>query len=390
MLVSQNLTKEFSNSMRFLQKILSSKNFRDLKYLITSIIKFKTLILSHLFDENKVSSSKKKFVERISNMLAKLPTDIFDIIKNRSAKLTKKYSDNGIKIVSYDWTDIAKPKSKKMPLLSRIFDPSSKSYYRWYLVHWVFIDSFLYNLELIKPKYDDKEQKYKADYSKSNWEKIFYETIEVFGLEKTIHIFDRFYDDKKFIYTVHSKTNNYLIRWKTNRKVVLKKTGEKIWVWELKEWKYRVIVDKVETNLYVVNSKKEGKLLIYSGLEKSLKEIKELYLKRWDIETAFKNTKEFWLEKVRLQDFDKIKKILVILQFIYNTIRKLYIRINKSKVGILGIIFKVFKKFIRKRNLNNNFHAFMTFFSQKIYVSELSNFGLLMGKTLFDVSLFAT
>jgi hypothetical protein len=52
-------------------------------------------------------------------------------------------------------------------------------------------------------------------------------------------------------------------------------------------------VDKVETNLYVVNSKKEGKLLIYSGLEKSLKEIKELYLKRWDIEIAFKNTKEF-------------------------------------------------------------------------------------------------
>jgi hypothetical protein len=102
MLVSQNLTKEFSNSMRFLQKILSSKNFRDLKYLITSIIKFKTLVLSHLFDENKVSSSKKKFVERISNMLAKLPNDIFDIIKNRSAKLTKKYSDNDIKIVSYD------------------------------------------------------------------------------------------------------------------------------------------------------------------------------------------------------------------------------------------------------------------------------------------------
>jgi len=34
-------------------------------------------------------------------------------------------------------------------------------------------------------------------------------------------------------------------------------------------------------------------MLIYSGMNKSLEEIKELYLKRWNIEKAFKDTKEF-------------------------------------------------------------------------------------------------
>jgi len=34
-------------------------------------------------------------------------------------------------------------------------------------------------------------------------------------------------------------------------------------------------------------------MLIYSGIDSSLEKIKELYLKRWDIEKAFKNIKEF-------------------------------------------------------------------------------------------------
>jgi len=164
-----------------------------------------------LFDTTKTSSSKKKFVEKISNMLWRL-TDITDIIKKQSVKLVKKYSDNDIKIISYDGTDIAKPKSKKLPLLSWIFDPSTKSFYRWYLVVWVFVNEFLYSFELLKPKYDKEEEKYKADYSKLNWEKIFLETIKKFWEENTIHIWDRFYDDKNFIYTIHTHTKNYLIR----------------------------------------------------------------------------------------------------------------------------------------------------------------------------------
>jgi len=384
MLVWENLTKEFTNSMRIFKKSIKTSDFRLLKNLITSIIKHKTLVISHLFDTEKTTSSKKKFVEKISNMLWRL-TDITDIIKKQSIKLVKKYSDNDIKIISYDGTDIAKPKSKKLPLLSWIFDPSIKSFYRWYLVVWVFVNEFLYSFELLKPKYDKEEEKYKADYSKLNWEKIFFETIKKFWEENTIHIWDRFYDDKNFIYTIHTHTKNYLIRWKTNRKVILKESWEKILVWELKEWKYRIIIDKVETNLYVVNSKKEWKLLIYSGIQKSLKEIKELYLKRWDIEKAFKDTKEFWLEKVRLRDFEKIRKILAIIQFIYNTTKKLYIRIKKAESWFWEFILKIFKKYIKIHNLSNNFHAFLTFLSQKIYVSELYNLGLVMGKTLFPI-----
>ena len=389
MLVEKNLTKEISNSMRIFEKLLTFTNFRLLKHLITSIIKQKTLVISHLFDENKTSSSKKKFVEKISNMLAKIP-DISSTIKEWTIRLIQNYSDNEIKIISYDWTDIAKPKSKKLPFLSWIFDPSSKSYYRWYLVVWVFIDSFLYAFDLLKPKYDEQEQKYKADYSKFNWEKVFFEMIKILWVENTIHIFDRFYDDRNFIYIVHTHTNNYLIRWKTNRKVILKESWEKVLVWELKVWIYRVIVDKVETNLYVINSTKEWKMLIYSGMNKSLEEIKELYLKRWNIEKAFKDTKEFWLEKIRLRNFEKISKILVIIQFIYNVIMKVYIRINKFKTGIWKIIMELFRKFIKRYNLSNNFHAFIKFFSQKIYVSELPNFGLLIGKTLFPIHLFAS
>jgi hypothetical protein len=34
---------------------------------------------------------------------------------------------------------------------------------------------------------------------------------------------------------------------------------------------------------------------------------------------------------VRLRDFEKIRKILAIIQFIYNTTKKLYIRIKKAE-----------------------------------------------------------
>lgn len=389
MLVEKNLTKEILNSIRIFEKLLTPGKIRLLRYFMTSVIKQKTLVISHLFDENKTSSSKKKFVEKISNMLASIP-DISQIVKKQTVRLINNYSDNNIKIISYDWTDIAKPKSKKLPLLSWIFDPSSKSFYKWYLVAWVFIDSFLYSFDLLKPRYDNEEKKYKADYSKFNWEKLFLELIWLFWVENAIHIFDRFYDDKNFIYTVHTHTRNYLIRWKTNRKVILKETNERVLVWELKEWKYRVIIDNVETNLYVINSEKDWKMLIYSGIDSSLEKIKELYLKRWDIEKAFKNIKEFWVEKVRLRDFEKISKILIILQFIYNIIVKVYIRINKVQTGICKIIMEMFSKFVKKQNLTNNFHAFIKFFSQKIYVSELYNFGLLVGKTLFPVHLFSS
>ena len=142
--------------------------------------------------------------------------------------------------------------------------------------------------------------------------------------------------------------------------------------------------------MYVINSEKDWKMLIYSGIDSSLEKIKELYLKRWDIEKAFKNIKEFWVEKVRLRDFEKISKILIILQFIYNIIVKVYIRINKVQTGICKIIMEMFSKFVKKQNLTNNFHAFIKFFSQKIYVSELYNFGLLVGKTLFPVHLFSS
>jgi len=101
MLVEKNLTKEISNSMRIFEKLLTFTNFRLLKHLITSIIKQKTLVISHLFDENKTSSSKKKFVEKISNMLAKIP-DISSTIKEWTIRLIQNYSDNEIKIISYD------------------------------------------------------------------------------------------------------------------------------------------------------------------------------------------------------------------------------------------------------------------------------------------------
>jgi hypothetical protein len=55
--------------MRIFKKSIKTSDFRLLKNLITSIIKHKTLVISHLFDTEKTTSSKKKFVEKISNML---------------------------------------------------------------------------------------------------------------------------------------------------------------------------------------------------------------------------------------------------------------------------------------------------------------------------------
>jgi hypothetical protein len=76
---------------------------------------------------------------------------------------------------------------------------------------------------------------------------------------------------------------------------------------------------------------------------------------------------------------------LAIIQFIYNTTKKLYIRIKKAESWFWEFILKIFKKYIKIHNLSNNFHAFLTFLSQKIYVSELYNLGLVMGKTLFPI-----
>jgi hypothetical protein len=55
--------------MRIFKKSVKTSDLRLLKNLITSIIKHKTLVISHLFDTEKTTSSKKKFVEKISNML---------------------------------------------------------------------------------------------------------------------------------------------------------------------------------------------------------------------------------------------------------------------------------------------------------------------------------
>jgi len=99
--VEKNLTKEILNSIRIFEKLLTPGKIRLLRYFMTSVIKQKTLVISHLFDENKTSSSKKKFVEKISNMLASIP-DISQIVKKQTVRLINNYSDNNIKIISYD------------------------------------------------------------------------------------------------------------------------------------------------------------------------------------------------------------------------------------------------------------------------------------------------
>jgi hypothetical protein len=68
-MVGKLLTKEIHNSTRIFEKFFSQYQFATFKLIISSIIKYKTLTISHLFDENKVHSSKKKFVERVSRLL---------------------------------------------------------------------------------------------------------------------------------------------------------------------------------------------------------------------------------------------------------------------------------------------------------------------------------
>jgi len=386
-MVGKLLTKEIHNSTRIFEKFFSQYQFATFKLIISSIIKYKTLTISHLFDENKVHSSKKKFVERVSRLLWKF--SFKDTVKKFTLNLINSFfSSSETKIVCYDATDISKPRSKKLPFLSWIYDPSTKQYSQGYIIHWVFVNDFLYNFDIVKPK--KVGDSYKVDYSKLNWEVLFREVISTFWKENTIHIFDRFFDDKKFLKVLTNSTEKYIIRWKTNRKVKLSGSNNEILVWELKEWKYNVIVDWVETNLYVVNSAKEWKMLLYSGMESDCENMKRLYLKRWNIEKAFKDSKEFWLEEVKLRDFEKIRNVVFIIQFIYNIIKKVYLKMKRASDWVISIIIRLFGKYIKRFNLTDNFHAFMSFFSQKIYVTNLPNYKSLPKKTLFHMFLFWT
>jgi hypothetical protein len=125
-------------------------------------------------------------------------------------------------------------------------------------------------------------------------------------------------------------------------------------------------------------------------MESDCENMKRLYLKRWNIEKAFKDSKEFWLEEVKLRDFEKIRNIVFIIQFIYNIIKKVYLKMNRANDWVMSIIMRLFDKYIKRFNLTSNFHAFMSFFSQKIYITNLPNYKSLTKKTLFHMFLFAT
>lgn len=266
--------------------------------------------------------------------------------------------------ICVDEVDIAKPRSKKIEWISKIFDSSEKKTVNWFLFHWISIRWIPVIMEQ-----EDLINKTKNEYF---W-KIITRLLKYTKRKWTI-VLDAWYDIKTYMKFLLEKDTNFIVRAKRERWLYDKKWNKIQKMKSFNEGIHEVYLKQDDNTLtkvyfYVKHfSWYNDPMRIYSDTDN--KNILE-YKKRWDIECIFKTMKqEYKLEKVQSKSLQVLQNIIATVQMAVAFANDMYgIKINNKwrKFFQRGLALKNrFKKYTKWQWYTQNRNSYIWFISYVI------------------------
>ena len=288
-----------------------------------------------------------------------------------SVKLIWKLTEDNV--ICLDWVDINKNTAKQMQELKKVRDATQKTYWNWYVLHWVSIKWIPLFLHRERVKKDDKDKSIRMDMFTSQVTKIYSMIWNWYWI-----LADKLYDDFKKFKLLMEFWYKFAIRLKNNRNLqILKWKGmwKNVKVWELWEWNYTVKIWWISEELYVFVKYfkwQKNPMRIISNINDEI--AIEKYFQRWEIERIFKVWKqEYNLEKVWTHNIQKTENLIYLVQlclaisaYIY---KELKTEIKPKKEFWKERIFrfttaKIIKKirpFLKKKSLSFNRNSITNF-----------------------------
>jgi len=302
----------------------------------------------------------KKQAERYSHHLGNV--DLADQVDQSFLKKISKFVKNKT-IIAYDLTDINKECARIIENISRVFDGSKRKVQNGFTLHAVGINNVLVKLRLHNHK------KYTLNQIRLKIVKEISSKLK----RKGIWVFDRGNDDKQFFKQLHHILKvKFICRVRSNRMVVLHKTGVKTKVNNLPPGKYKIYlmtkyntkVDKRKIFTLIISQQLEDKqpIRLITNLPIKTKNVVNMYLERWGVESTFKRVKEqFGLEKIRVLKYIKFQNLVSLIQFVANTSAMIYANIQKETNILISDVLVFYKRFLKHKNLTSNVNSFISY-----------------------------
>ena len=404
------------------------------EYLNTDLSKFIQKFIKYIFSKNEIKS--------------------FDELKNKTIK--QRVFNQALLL--HDTTDIQKPFAKKMEKVWQARDWSKHKSWKWYYAEWTILFIKWIIIPLLLTLFSSKEESDAKKISRRNIDYIksiscIKKLINVFDrgydvvrfIKEMIEKWEKFiirwiknrwvicpeyYEQIKGKCTTKMDNQNIFSKVEDFTKEMEFKTLDTHKHYEiayksiLKKWEYADddINDVIQVNLVVIRLKKDSNI---QWIEEDLQTFKNnwedfekefyfytnlniestedalvifyLYLKRWKIETWFRYLKQvFWLEKLKILSFNKLKNICNLLVFstyylydiFYKVLEKQDTLSKDSLESILNqeetewyslelFLLKYYFQYCKQKNLKFNIDSFSKFIfnetsSDIIYVDSIA------------------
>jgi hypothetical protein len=280
-----------------------------------------------------------KVEQRLSRQIGKedLTKQINERIIAKGAKKIK--ADT---VLALDLTDVQKPFAKKMDCLAKVWDGSEKEVGQGYWIVEV-MGANVEEEELI-PMYSELYSQRAKGFESEN-EQIFeaMRSVKQKVGSNGIWAIDRGGDRKEIVEEMREMGLRFVIRARGDRKVQTK-TGTRVSLRELSwrvrcDTRYKIKIDKegyreekeirlgvredimiegVMTRLVVIKGFGKEAMLLMTNVEKSGKEILDIYLTRWKCEESFRFLKhEYHLEDVRVRSYVRLRNTIVLMHAVF-------------------------------------------------------------------------
>lgn len=429
------LSQEIFNGTQPFANLLSRPQQFNFREIMRGILISGSTYLNCIGRANGTSTNERKTIERLSNTLAKIPTETFAAVHVQTQM--HQYRNEAVLILS-DGGDMQKPYAKKMGNVCKTVDGSNGhkpgTGYPLHALMALGVESGSIS-PLALRAYSTLEEDFKSEWEEHQKNFRLLAPWIRSSVFDWIIVEDRGCDDvKRFLYFVNELQASFVTRIhagaKSRKLMILRDDGEyeslkvkelgeelqssagsarKWWNQKLKrELTSRIAFEKVylpehlDIPLYAIFCYSEGyeePLVILTDLvtdnfEKAWKHF-FYYKKRWEVENFFRAIKqEFGAEEFLILDFEKIQALIFSVMLAYS----LLLKIKAKLMQFLGLLYALFKDFCDRKQRSGKHHldilAFLrdyfaqpeTGHSYRFYARRFRKY--LYGSTKFQLKLF--
>jgi hypothetical protein len=380
------LSQEIFNGTQTYANLLSRPQQFNFREIIRGILLSGSTYLNHIGRANGSSKNERKTIERLSNALAKIPTETFAAVHMHSQ--VNQYLNEVVLILS-DGGDVQKKYAKKMGKVCKNVDGSNgHKPGTGYPLHGLM--AFGVTSEKLNPlalrAYSTLDENFESEFHEQKKSFELLHPLIKSSIYDRIIVEDRGCDDeKRFLYFLNELECSFVTRIRAgnkSRKFMVKtengefeslkvnEIGEKLkstagaarkwWNQKLKlELTSKIAFQKVylpehlDIPFYAIFCYSEGydePLVILTDLE--TKDFESAwkhffyYKKRWEVENFYRAIKQqFSAEQFLILDFEKIKALIFSVMLAYSLLMKIKRKLTK----FLGFMYEVFKDFCNRK-----------------------------------------